>query len=231
MLLAKDQSALHEISLFRELTPEQLACVSELLHSKTFPAGSYIFTEEQRGEVVYFIHRGTIKIHIEQVNGEDVILNIIGPGDVLGDMSVLDGLGRSANAVTLEESALFWMDCDDFNQCLLTLPQFSYNMARILSRRLRLASTRIQMLSTLDVYGRVAHQILAFARIYGVAGENGSTCIPIRLTQTDLAHLVGASRVRVNQVLVTFKKLKYISVDSNYRISVHNPEALAKRCG
>jgi CRP/FNR family transcriptional regulator, cyclic AMP receptor protein len=234
MLIAKDTATLREIALFRDLTAEQLSAVSKMLHHKSFPGGTYIFTADQPGEVVYFIHSGTIKIHIEPPNGEDVILNIVGPGDVLGDMSVVDGLGRSACAVTLEECTLFWMDCDAFQDCLRTIPALAYNLVSVFSRRLRLASTRIQMLATLDVYGRVAHQLLAFAGVYGeAAGDcatHGAIRIPIRLTQTDLAQLVGASRVRVNQVLVAYKKLKYIAVDANSRITILNSEALARRC-
>jgi CRP/FNR family cyclic AMP-dependent transcriptional regulator len=234
MLTAKDREALHEIALLHDLTAEQLSNLSETLHHRSFPAGTYIFTADQPGEVVYFIHSGTIKIHIEPPNGEDVILNIVGPGDVLGDMSVVDGLGRSANAVTLEECTLFWMNCDDFQQCLRTIPALSYNLVSVFSRRLRLASTRIQMLATLDVYGRIAHQLLAFAGVYGEPSRDSSTHgairIPIRLTQTDLAQLVGASRVRVNQVLVAYKKLKYIAVDANFRITILNREALSRRC-
>jgi CRP/FNR family cyclic AMP-dependent transcriptional regulator len=238
MLVAKDKAALGEIALFRDLTSEQLARLSELLHYRTFPRGTYIFREDQQAEVVYFIQSGTIKIHKEQRSGDDVkdvILNIVGAGDVLGDMSVVDGLGRSANAVTLDKSTLFWMNCDDFQQCLRTMPNLSYNLVRVFSSRLRLASTRIQMLSTQDVSGRVAHQLLYFASVYGDLVQDpspqGGIRIPIRLTQNDLAQLVGATRVRVNQALGAYKELNYITVDGNCHITVHNSKALAKRYG
>jgi CRP/FNR family cyclic AMP-dependent transcriptional regulator len=237
MLVAKDKEALHDIALFRDLTSEQISQLSELLHCQTFPSGTYIFTAEQSGDVVYFIRSGTIKIHTGQKSGDDVkevILNIVGSGDVLGDMSVIDGLGRSANAVTLDKTTLFWMKCDDFQRCLQTMPVLSYNLVRVFSRRVRLASTRIQMLSTLDVSGRVAHQLVYFADVYGTPLSDpvarGAIRIPIRLTQIDLAQLVGADRVSVNQAMGTYKKLNHIAVDTNQRITVLNREALARRC-
>ncbi len=88
----------------------------------------------------------------------------------------------------------------------------------------------MQPLAALDVYRRVARQILAFTQEYGQPAPNGDITIPFRLTQTDMADLVGASRVRVNHVLVHYKEQHYISVDQNYRITVHDKEALAQRC-
>jgi CRP/FNR family cyclic AMP-dependent transcriptional regulator len=99
-----------------------------------------------------------------------------------------------------------------------------------MSRRLRLANEQIQALAALDVYGRVARQLLAFAQVYGAPVAGGDVVIPLRLTQTDLADLVGASRVRVNQVLVAFRESRHISVDQQQRITIHHPEALAEFC-
>jgi hypothetical protein len=101
----------------------------------------------------------------------------------------------------------------------------------LLTGRLRLANEQIQSLTTLDVYGRVARQIMAFAQQNGHAtGANGDIVIPLRLTQTDIADWVGASRVHVNKILGVYKRRRYISVDQDYRITVHNPEALARHC-
>jgi CRP/FNR family cyclic AMP-dependent transcriptional regulator len=110
------------------------------------------------------------------------------------------------------------------------MPTMMRNLVRILSRRIRLANAQIQSLATLDVYGRVARQLLAFANEYGRRTPNGGTVITLRLTQSDLADLIGATRVRVNQVLVDFRQHNYISVDQNHRITVHDQEALARRC-
>jgi CRP/FNR family cyclic AMP-dependent transcriptional regulator len=117
-----------------------------------------------------------------------------------------------------------------FQECLQTLPAVTYNLVQILSKRLRLANEQIQSLATLDVYGRVARQILAFAQQYGLPTPAGDILIPIRLTQSDLADLVGASRERTNQVMVYYKRQKFISVDRRHRITLHNQAALAERC-
>lgn len=225
-----NSSAIQQVDLFQGVTQEQLARIIGWLYCRTYPAGANLITAEQPGEVVYVILTGTVKIHIEQANGADVILAILGPGDVVGEMSLIDSAGRSASVVTLEESQLFWMGREAFQECMRTIPVIPQNLVSILARRVRLANELIQAMATLDVHGRVARQLLAFADKYGEASQNGDVLIPIRLTQSDIADLVGASRKRVNQVIVTFKGQGYISVDDVGRIAVHDRQALARLC-
>lgn len=218
------------IPLFKGLDEIQLAWIAQRAHRRLFPAGTRIVTAEQPGEAVYIILVGTVKIHIEQVDGRDVVLAIIGAGDTLGEMSLLDSAGRSASAVTLEDSLLLWMDKAAFQQILNDFPPVALNLVRIMSSRVRLNNELIQALATLDVYGRVARQLLAFAEKYGEVGEGQSTLIPVHLTQGDIADLVGASRKRVNQVMVFFREQEFISLNVAGKIVVLNREALARYC-
>jgi len=230
MPAVSDTKSLGDIALFQNLATDQLDWLNQHLHRRVFPAGSNIAIVEQPGEVVYIVRKGTLKIFTQQRDGTQVILAILGPGDTVGEMSLVDSAGRSANVVTLEKSTLLWLDRTTFQGCLETMPAITYNLVQIMSNRLRLANEQIQALATLDVYGRVARQLLAFAEQYGQPTGQGSSLIPIRLTQSDIADLVGASRERINQVIVAYKRLKYISVDRNYRITVHDKAALAERC-
>jgi CRP/FNR family cyclic AMP-dependent transcriptional regulator len=220
---------LSEIPLFGNLTPGELQKLKGYVHARSFPADTNLITVEQPGEVAYVILSGTVKVHVEQSDGSDVILAILGSGEVVGEMSLVDRAGRSANVVTMEDSTLIWLDRTTFWECLQTMPALTYNLASMLSRRLRVANAQIQSLATQDVFGRVARQLLAFADEYGERTPDGVR-IPIRLTQSDIAGLIGATRVRVNQVIAAFKESRHISVDHEYRITVHNPEALAQRC-
>lgn len=219
-----------DIPLFNGLDEAQLDQLRQNLHPRVFSAGSNLAMTEQPGEVVYFIIEGTIKIFKDNLDGTEVILAILGTGDIVGEMSLVDSVGRSANIVTQEKSTLLWMDRKTFQKCLHTMPAITFNLTQIFSSRLRLANEQILALATLDVYGRVARQILAFARQYGQPIDGGSTLIPIRLTQSDLAGLVGASRERTNQVMVFFKRHKFITVDRRHRITILNRDALSARC-
>lgn len=230
MIAKPNPEALAELALFRGLSPKELQSLSERLHSRTFAAGANLITAEQPGEAVYMILSGTVKVHIEQASGNDVVLAILGPGDIVGEMSLVDSAGRSASVITLDDSTLVWMDRQSFQENLRLIPTLAMNLVRILSGRVRLANEQIQTLATLDVNGRVARQLLAFADKYGEACTDGGVTIPVRLTQGEIADLVGASRKRVNQVMVSFKSLGYISMDPDGRIIVQDRAALARYC-
>src|SRR4051812_7225652 len=118
MVMRANPTKLSELSMFQGLSEKQLARLSERVHHKTFPAGTNIITAEQPGEVVYFVLSGTVKIHVEQEGGSDVILAILGRGDTVGEMSLIDSAGRSASVLTLEETTLLWMDGATFSQAM-----------------------------------------------------------------------------------------------------------------
>jgi CRP/FNR family cyclic AMP-dependent transcriptional regulator len=221
------RNLLSYIQLFEGMTPTQLDWVAQHAHRRVFEAGRNVMTIEQPGEAVYVILHGTVKIHVEQ--GErDVILAILGTGDLLGEMSLIDSVGRSASAVTLENTLMLWMDKTTFNYLLDNFPPVARNLVKILTARVRLSDQLIQALATLDVNGRVARQLLAFAEKYG-REKDGVTQIRITLTQGDIADLVGASRKRVNQAMVSFKEQGLID-DVDGRIAIKDSEGLARYC-
>src|SRR5512139_1834243 len=184
------RNLLADIELFTGLTPAQLDWIAQRAHRRVFEAGRNVLTIEQPGEAVYIILHGTVKIHIEQ--GErDVIVSILGAGDLLGEMSLIDSVGRSASAVTLESSLMLWMDKITFHYLLDNFPPVARNLVKILSARVRLSDQLIQAMATLDVYGRVARQVLAFAEKFGRTTPDGIQ-IRVVFTQGDMADLVGA---------------------------------------
>ena len=230
MPVVANPNFLGKIALFRGLTQVELSGMWGLLHRRTLPAGTTFITAEQPGEAVYVIAEGAVKVFIDDPNGNEVILAILTTGEIVGEMSLLDRASRSANVVTLEETVVYWMDRANFGELLRTIPTIHFNLSLLLCDRLRVANARIQSLALQDVEGRVARQLLAFAEIYGKECADGNILIPFRLTQSDLASLIGATRVRVNQVIAAYKQRHYISVDQHYRITLHNREALGRRC-
>lgn len=234
MTAIDDANRLGDLELFQGLAPEQLGELNGLLRSSVIPAGTHFITAEQPGEVVYVILEGTVKIYVSREDGREVILAFLGPGDTVGEMSLMDSSGRSANVMTTERSRLLWMDRATFQGCLRAMSPLANNLIRLLANRLRFANEQIQALCTLDVPGRVARQILALADRYGSPprGEKvaGQVAIPLRLTQSDLGEIVGASRERVNQVIVDFKQRGFISVDADHRILVQDRRGLARYC-
>jgi CRP/FNR family transcriptional regulator, cyclic AMP receptor protein len=223
-----EPSTLAELTLFRGVPARELERLAPLLHERSFPAGASVLTADQPGEAIYIIIDGSVKIHLFTPDGTEVLLAVLGSGEVVGEMSLADSLGRSADVTTLEESTFLWMDRRTFRsgvECSATLAR---NLADVLSRRLRLANAHLLSMAALDVPGRVASQLLALAKEYGQETPEGLR-IPLRLTQADLAALVGASRVRVNQALGHLRNGNAISVGTDGRITILDADALSRR--
>jgi CRP/FNR family transcriptional regulator, cyclic AMP receptor protein len=223
-----DPAVLSRIALFSGLPARELERLAPLMHERVFPAGTTILTAHQPGDAVYVISSGSAKVHVIRPDGAEVILAVLGPGEVVGEMSLADSLGRSADVATLEESVLLWMDRITFSSSLGESPVLARNLAEVLSRRVRLTNAHLLSLATLDVPGRVASQLLALTKEYGESTPEG-TRVPMRLTQSDLAALAGASRVRVNQALGYFRKRGLISMDKEGLLTIHDEDALARR--
>jgi CRP/FNR family cyclic AMP-dependent transcriptional regulator len=223
-----DALDLETVPFFRGLTPTEQRHLHDLLGVSTFSPGTEILTAEQPGDVAYIVLDGTVKVQVDRQDGTSVILAILRAGEVVGEMNLVDRLGRSASVVAMEHTTLAWLTYTDFWHCLRTMPTLTFNLAGIHSWRLRLANSHVVALATLDIEGRLAEQLLALSDEYGEATANGGSRIPFRLTQGDLAALVGASRVRVNQILVNWKQHDFLSVDGRHVITLHNRRALAE---
>ncbi|MGH3563800.1 MAG: Crp/Fnr family transcriptional regulator, partial [Mycobacterium sp.] len=168
-----------------------------------------ILTTEQLEDTVYIVHTGVVKIVVEQADGTELTLSILGPGDVIGALTIGESPDNAHSILSLGESKLFWIDRKTFERCLRTMPALSANLATVLAQRVRQANDRIEALAGIGVRSRIVRHLLLLARQYGEPGEEGnesSVRIPLRLTQGDLAHLVGASRARVNQALSELRR-------------------------
>jgi CRP/FNR family transcriptional regulator, cyclic AMP receptor protein len=123
------------MALFRGMTPHELERLAPLLHERSFPAGASVLTAEQPGEAVYVVLCGSVKVHLLTPDGAEVILAVLGPGEVVGEMSLADSLGRSASVSTLEESALLWVDRRTLRSNVGESPVLAHNLT---SHRLHL---------------------------------------------------------------------------------------------
>ena len=229
MPAVQDATTLGAIALFRGLAPDDLSRLNQLLQRTTIPANSNLMSLGQPGEVAYIVLAGTVKIHVEQSDGRDVVVALRGPGEIVGELSLVDDIPRSASVISLEPCTLLWIARTTFQECLRTMPLMALNLVQILARRLRVATTQVQLLTAQDIYGRVAHLLLRLAEEYGEPLAADAIPIPMRLTQSDLAGLAGSSRARVNQVLVYFRERGYISMDADFRLTIQDRQALEQR--
>jgi CRP/FNR family transcriptional regulator, cyclic AMP receptor protein len=145
-----DPATLSGKSHFRGLPTRELERLAPLLHKRRFLSGANVITAEEKGDSVYVILEGTAKVYVAHTDGTEVILAILGPGEIVGEMSAADSLGRSASVLTLEDSTLLWMDRHTFLSSMEEMPTIARNLIGILSRRLRLADTNTRSLAALE---------------------------------------------------------------------------------
>jgi CRP/FNR family cyclic AMP-dependent transcriptional regulator len=214
-----------QTSLFHGIEHEQVVEVSRFIQQQHYQAGEYLIRPNRASKYTYIILTGTVKVQVTQANGRNVILAILGPDQVIGQMSLGESFDPSGSVVTLERCSVLQVNQDHLDYYLRNIPQLQANLLGIVSNRLRLAHEQIQALSSLNVDGRLARQILIFSKQYGLKEPNG-IMIPIRLSQDDLAELVGASRMQVSRVMGDYKRQGLLSANSRLQITIHNLEAL-----
>jgi CRP-like cAMP-binding protein len=219
-------SILRDVSLFSGLSDQELEVLASSLGKRTFAKGMIIFHKGGVGQTLYIIESGRVRIFVLSESGQEITVNIYGPGDVFGEFSLLDGLPRSAGAVALKKTVTLTLHRDDFLRHLDAYPSMARSVMEVLTTRLRYTTLHAETLSFLDVYGRVAAKLLELADRYGMAGERIE--IELRLTQTELATWVASSRESVNKVLGTFRDQGLIEVQGQ-RITILDRDRLERR--
>lgn len=228
MQLAK---ALACVPLFSTLNEEQLELVAKHLRRRVYAERDVIVRRDSPGEALFLLISGKVKVsYLEEENEGETIIAVLRAGEFFGELSILDGEGRSADVVALEPTEVLILSADDFHMCLHAVPAIGIALLKEMAGRLRRSTSWIRSLSSQDVYGRIAQQLLILGDTHGVALEDGGVRIGLRLTQNDLAGIVGASRESVNKAMGYFKSKGYIAVDTTYHITVFDREALQRRC-
>ncbi|MBI3909613.1 MAG: Crp/Fnr family transcriptional regulator [Armatimonadetes bacterium] len=221
--------SLAEVPLFAGLGEADLALVAQQARLRRYREQDTVFHRDDPGVALYVILSGKVKIHSEAPDGADLIIAVLSAGEFFGELAVIDGDERSASATTLEPTELLMLTREDLHTIIRRHPQIGLNLLVTLAGRLRRTTEALRAFSTLDVNGRVAKQLLALGQQHGVETLEGRQ-IALRLTQSDLAALVGASRETVNKVLGYFRRRGWIAVDEQHRIILLQPLELAKRC-
>jgi CRP/FNR family transcriptional regulator, cyclic AMP receptor protein len=223
----KETSYFKQVSFFADLPEEEIQALSPITKRRTFRAGEVIFHRDDPGQVLYMIKEGKVKMCIISPDGQEVSLAVFGKGEYFGEFALLDGLPRSTDAVALEKVECYTLQRSDFHNTIQKNPRIAILVLEALSKRLRNTNNMIEDLIFLDVYGRVAKKLLELAEAHGYKVDDGIR-IDVRLTQQELAAMVGASRESVNKVLGYFTDKNFISTDK-HRITIHNTNDLKRR--
>jgi CRP/FNR family transcriptional regulator, cyclic AMP receptor protein len=210
--------ALKAVPFFTELSDQELDVVRSLASEKTYPKNAVVLTEGEAGDSLFMIQSGKVKVFIGDEDGREIILKILGPGSFFGEMSMIDKQPRSASVTTLETSTFLVLQHSAFEKCVEQAPRIAQMVMRVLAQRVREADRKIGTLALMDVYGRVASTLLELS-VY----NNGKLMVGEKLSQQDLANMVGASREMVNRILKDLSDRGFISIESK-SITIINRE-------
>jgi CRP/FNR family cyclic AMP-dependent transcriptional regulator len=227
IMVENDVAYLKQVSLFSSLSDSDIRELAAVVKRRIFRAGEVIFHRDDPGQVLYVIKEGKVKICLISPDGQEISLVVFGKGECFGELALLDGLPRSADAIAMERAECYTLQRSDFHNAIMKNPTIAIQVMEVLSKRLRSTDQQVEDLIFLDVYGRVAKKLIELADSHGSRVDDG-TRIEVRLTQQELASMVGASRESVNKVIGYFTDKKYISTD-RHRITIHHIDALRRR--
>ena len=192
------------INIFSDLSEDECEKLRSLCKPRNYLKNSMIILEEEYGDLVFAVKTGTIKITRVNDEGKEVILALLGPGEMFGELAVLDGEARSANALAQENCELFAINKEDFLDVLKNHPTVSYNVMSELAKRLRKSDQQIEALSLDDAEHRIGVSILNLAEEMGVIRQ-GKVTVDNLPYQQDIANMAGTSRETVSRVMKTFE--------------------------
>ena len=202
---------LRRVPLFSDLPEEDLEKLARVAVRKTYPKENVIFFEQDEGDSLFIISRGSVKVAKISDEGKEVILAILGPGEFFGDMSLLDNQPRSATVIAVEETEVSAIRRKEFLSQIQENPQLAVKLMSVLSQRLREANRKIGNLALLDVYGRLARILMDFAKIEGRKLDNGRIAFR-RPTHQAIANMIGTSRETVTRTLGDLHRRGYIQI-------------------
>ena len=198
---------LKNIPLFSSLTDSELTAIEKVAVKKTFPKNTILLSEGDSTDALYVICEGKVKVTIDDNEGKELILSILGTGEYFGEMALLDDEPRSASVTTKETTQLLIISKNDFMGFFSSNP-IALNLLKDLIKRLREANKKIESLGLLDVYGRVARILNQFAK-----SQEGKMVIEEKLTHQEIANMIGSSREMVSIILKELSNGGYITID------------------
>ena len=178
--------------------------------------GRVLFVADDPGDGCYRIEKGLLKVSIVSGSGDERILAILGPGAIVGELAVLDGLPRSASVLALRDSELLFVSKAKFDQYTHNHPQLYQHLLMLLASRLRDTNDVIAAESFLPLRGRVAVTLLELAEHFGESVGEDRIMIRQKFKQPDLAAMAGIARENLNRILTDWKRRELVSQISGY---------------
>ena len=200
---------LRNVPIFTALSDSDLNMIASKMVSRDYEKGQMILLEESTGETFFIITSGTVKVTRLSDDGREVILALLGESDFFGEMSLLDGEGRSANIVANEDAEVMTLSRRDFLEYLETYPKIAIALLEELAVRIRKSDQQIESLSLSDSEQRIGITLIRLAEESGTI-KRGDVTVQNLSYQQDIANMAGTSRETVSRTLKLLEDKKLV---------------------
>jgi CRP/FNR family transcriptional regulator, cyclic AMP receptor protein len=211
----EDQRALwylKKIPLFQDLGPDAMTRLAETVQIAEIRRRQVIYLPGDPGRTVYFVNGGRVKISKVTRDGKELTLAYRGPGELFGEIALIEGGPREEMAEAMENALLTEMERGDFERLIQTQPLLGLRLARLLTQRRRDIENKIENLVFKDVNSKLAELLIRLAIEFGVDDARG-TLVALKITHQEMANLIGSTRETVSLTLSQFKRKGLIRTD------------------
>ncbi|MBN2412160.1 Crp/Fnr family transcriptional regulator [candidate division KSB1 bacterium] len=208
---------LKRVPLFSKLSDSEMEQIISQCVRRECDKDKVLFVEEEVGQTLFIILRGNVKVTRTSDEGKEVILTILKSGDFFGELSLLDGKGRSATVISMEESELLTLRRSEFLLIIEKFPHIAIELLKVLADRIRKCDVQIENLTLQDAVGRVGATLIHVAEQTGYK-RGKSMIIPKLPVQQDLANMAGTARETISRVMALFEHQKFIVREGGHRI-------------
>jgi CRP/FNR family cyclic AMP-dependent transcriptional regulator len=208
-------------SLFRGLGTETLTSIASLCHLRQVQPNQVLFVKGDPGDALYGVRRGQIRIETGTATGQRLTIEMFGPGDAFGEIALLDGRPRTADAVAADSCELFVLPRNEFIQYLERDSRLAVRIIELLCGRLRQTNENMEATIFLPLRARLARRLSALAEDFGAE---------LHITQEELGALLGVARESVNRQLQEWRRSGIVQLRRG-QIFVVDAQQLAREAG
>lgn len=208
--------------VFGQLDPPQLKRLASYAHLRRVPGGTTVFVKGDPGTALFAVRSGTVKIAVPSVDGREAMFNLLHPGEIFGEIALLDGQPRTADAIAMTDCELMVIERRDFLSFVHGDTNVALKLIELLCARLRVAGEHLEEVVFLHLPARLAKILLRLSEPEGSDGGKRN----LHITQREMSHMLGSTRESVNKQLRIWAKRKWIALNRG-DIKVLAPKALA----
>lgn len=217
---------LKHIPIFSQLNQESLEKIASITIERRYRKGTIIFMEGDKGEALFFIKNGKVKISKISNDGRELIFNIYGEGDVFAEVTLFNDVAYPATAEVVEDAFIGMIKNEDLEKLVSKDADLALRIIKILNKRLYMAQMKLKQMALSDTHVRTAQMIIKLAQEHGVE-QDGMIELKLELSRQDLANMIGTARETVSRALSQFKKEGAIEI-SGKKIVVKNMKKLKR---